>query len=64
MSVVIAVEIVCDNCSEAAQQDIGTVSEARARARKEGFVRRKRNGKWVDLCANCAETKASEGGNG
>jgi ferredoxin len=55
MGVIVEVCIVCDDCSDACQPEIGTVAEARARARKEGFVRRRRKGKWCDLCRLCGK---------
>ena len=60
MSLIYSVEVECDRCLAWTHGMAGHRADARVarrNGRAAGFVRRKYNGRWFDLCPACAEVE-------
>jgi hypothetical protein len=54
MSVCCQINLNCDFCGEESSTE-WTIGEARREARKDGWRRRKTEGKWLDICDACQD---------
>lgn len=45
--------IICDNCGEDGQYDYESFHEAVDNKKEEGFISKKYDNGWKDLCPNC-----------
>lgn len=59
MSIRRACYVACDECWDPAEISTTDAEEARRYAARQGYVRIRRDGRLVDLCATCAAEATS-----